>query len=300
MSFVPIGNVPLFSTAAHSFFPVAAPQGVPRPVEHDRYIYACMVKTNSVQNHAALKVIVDCYHFLHRYCVAGTMFVTDIPNGIIVKRLRRIPVRVVVRYAAHGSYLDRHPGTTPGEIFCEPELEYFLDLGENGHSVPYFDFKAKRELHLFNGKTPLSAAPNRVVPFETIVPDEMKPDALWEDFFPSKPENAFSGIPQTALRVANCFAKAWKECGAFLVNMEMSFGVDGLGNFHLMSFWKPSSWRLWPALDQEAKESSPRVYADKLGRPLQHLASVLKSNGRWVPEQVAKFPTKEFIDRYKA
>ena len=234
-----------------------------------------------------------CYKFLERACPILTWHIDSRGAGFLAKRIRRIPVTVVVRNIAFGSYLDRHPEAVPGEILIMPEIEYYLDL-DGGRDRRFFRFTVDRHLQVYNAKASLKDFPAKIIPFEEIVPEGMNADRLWEQFFPpvaEDPKNVPWGIPEAALRVAKAFSKAWAMCGAVQVNMKMSFGVDCLGNANLMHLFRASSWRLWPEgfVSEHPEIANLYIHADREGRPLSELSGLLKSDERWFSQQVVKF-----------
>lgn len=129
-----------------------------------------------------------------------------------------IPVEVVIRRIAAGSYIKRNPRVKEGQIFSEPLLEFFIkdDILHDPliSEDEFLDKKIKADGVIIAGKE-------------------------------------IEEIKKTALSVFLILERAWSRQNIALVDLKIEFGVDSSGQVILADVIDNDSWRIWPAGKRE-------------------------------------------------
>jgi phosphoribosylaminoimidazole carboxylase/phosphoribosylaminoimidazole-succinocarboxamide synthase len=136
-------------------------------------------------------------------------------NEMIVRRCEMIPIEVVVRGIAAGSYLKRNPGVKSGTVFAPRLVEYFFK-DDARHDPQY--------------------TAEQIVEEKIATADEV---AIMSDY---------------ARLVFDILAHAWRRQNVLLVDLKVEFGraqVPGGGTEILLAdVIDNDSWRIWPAGEQ--------------------------------------------------
>ncbi len=139
-------------------------------------------------------------------CGVPTHFVDEVSGReILVKRLKMIPVEVVVRNVVAGS-LAKRLGLKKGEKLPEPILEFYYKSDE-------LDDPMINEYHI------------RVFG--------------WAD------EKTLERIKELAFKVNDCLKERFEKAGILLVDFKLEFGFDKDGNLVLGDEFTPDGSRLW-------------------------------------------------------
>jgi len=154
----------------------------------------------------------------------------------VSKSCQMIPLEVVVRREAHGSYLKRNPDTKKGDYFARLAFELFLKTtGKkwNGVDIPKDD--------------PLIIIENTFA--ELYLPDnpieDQEPFLVLEDDFPLKLEPFLvDQIEEIARRAFLVLEKCWKMAGYILCDFKIEFGITKSGDLVISDVIDNDSWRV--------------------------------------------------------
>lgn len=219
-------------------------------------------------------------------------------NEFSVPKCTMIPLEVVERRFAVGSYLKRHP-----------------ELVKEEGALPYRFHRLVVELFLKTTKGGLiNAAGKEILSGLDPLKGEEDPfilnplDAQWRLFHPKKPgwteeadvkrtvkaTDIFSGDPQETIKKIEEIARhtfltlegAWNTLGFRLIDMKIEFGLDQDGNLLVADVIDNDSWRLrdadWKELSKEAFRQGEAL--DEVEKKYGYVASLVQ-NFR-VPKQV--------------
>ena len=139
----------------------------------------------------------------------------DDGNEMLVRRCEMIPIEVVVRGIAAGSYLKRNPGVKAGTVLAPRLVEYFFK-DDARHDPQY------------------------------------TADQIVDEGIASTAELA--AMTDIARLVFDILAHAWRRQEVLLVDLKVEFGrapaANGGSEILLADVIDNDSWRIWPAGDQ--------------------------------------------------
>ena len=173
-------------------------------------------------------------------------------NEMIVRRCEMIPIEVVVRGVAAGSYLKRNPGVKQGTIFAPRLVEYFFK-DDARHDPQY--------------------SAEQIIAERLATPAELQQ------------------MTDIARLVFEILAHAWKLQDVLLVDLKVEFGraktADGATQILLADVIDNDSWRIWPSGDQ-SKMLDKQIYRN-MTAPKDGELDVVKQKYEEVAERVALF-----------
>jgi phosphoribosylaminoimidazole-succinocarboxamide synthase len=184
------------------------------------------------------------------------------------RKCTMLPFEVVVRRAAHGSYLHRFPNLRAGHIFPDLKVEFFAKTnGKMWETTPIpmddplLDFPGDSVDFYLPHWTDEQKKISKETGFTWFLVDQ-KPflSILCDNFFFS----VGSTLPQLELTAAiaemtfSILEQAWKIVGGQLVDFKLEFGVDERGNLLLADVIDNDSWRVL----QEGKHLDKQFYRD--------------------------------------
>lgn len=153
----------------------------------------------------------NVFGLLERAGIATHLVDAPEPSVMVVRRCQMIPVEVVMRRLATGSFLRRNPAATEGDRFEPPLVEFFLkDDARHDPQITAADM------------TTLGLA----LPAETAM------------------------LVSTGLRVFDALEQAWAAHNITLVDLKIEFGRTTAGELIVADMIDNDSWRLWPAGDK--------------------------------------------------
>jgi len=168
----------------------------------------------------------NVFRLLSRHDVA-THFVTAVDDQrMVVQRCQMIPIEVVTRRFATGSYLKRFPGTAEGSRF-EPPLNELFYKDDANHD-------------------PLMSVAELVA---AQICDRVTLEAMM----------------YRAQRVFLILEQAWSQHDIQLVDLKIEFGRTSTGDLVVADVIDNDSWRLWPhgskqaMLDKQVYRNMPEV-----------------------------------------
>lgn len=173
-------------------------------------------------------------------------------NEMLVRRCEMIPIEVVVRGIAAGSYLKRNPGVKAGTVMAPRLVEYFFK-DDARHDPQY------------------------------------TADQIVEEGICSAAELAV--MSDLARLIFDILAHAWRRQDVLLVDLKVEFGrasgSNGGTEIILADVIDNDSWRIWPAGDQ-TQMLDKQIYRN-LATPTSADMDGIRSKYEEVAERVAKF-----------
>lgn len=142
------------------------------------------------------------------------------PGVMLVERCEMLPLEVVMRRLATGSYCRRHPETPEGTRFSPPLVEFFYKDDANHDPQIYLE-----------GIVAKGLANAEEVSF----------------------------IEQEGTRVFELLEQTWAERGVQLVDLKIEFGRTADGSLIVADMIDNDSWRLWPDGDK-SKMLDKQIY----------------------------------------
>jgi phosphoribosylaminoimidazole-succinocarboxamide synthase len=188
-------------------------------------------------------------------------------------RMDMIPLELVARRIATGSYLKRRPDIPEGTIFNDVIIEFFYkdDIQHDPLVIP--DYTGGRILY-FDPKQPLASGFMKEEPM----------NAMWRDLYSVLPE-----IVTLTHRTFAILERAWYQQGVTLVDLKIECGRDTEypNIIRVADVIDNDSWRIWPGGDK-AQMMDKQVYRDLENSSPQALGAI-KDNYKWVAEATGKF-----------
>ncbi len=183
-----------------------------------------------------------------------TAFVKQVNDTtMLVYRCKMVPLEVVMRRIATGSYLKRHPEISEGTRFEKIVVETFLK-DDARHD-------------------PLLTA-------EEVVQMGIATPAMLD------------WMAEQGTRVFLTLERAWASVGVTLVDLKIEFGLDSQGHLRVADVIDNDSWRLWPGgdrnrmLDKQVYRNLPQVTPQDLQAVADRYALVADLTGRLqLPEE---------------
>jgi phosphoribosylaminoimidazole-succinocarboxamide synthase len=208
-------------------------------------------RRNEIEGKGALsgRTAVNVFRFLNQSGVA-THFV-DAPSALemVTQRCEMIPVEVVMRRRATGSYLRRHPETAEGTTF-EPTLVEFFIKDDANHDPQISEAE--------------------MVAQGVATADEV------------------AAMTEQGRRVFELLEQAWAAHDVALIDLKIEFGRDTSGNLVVADMIDNDSWRIWPGgekermLDKQIYRNMPSVTSEGLDALKQKYAEVAELTERFV------------------
>ncbi|TSC81899.1 MAG: phosphoribosylaminoimidazole carboxylase / phosphoribosylaminoimidazole-succinocarboxamide synthase [Parcubacteria group bacterium Gr01-1014_20] len=235
-------------------------------------------RRNLISSKGALSTTVTCNafrllrskgiptHFLHR--VDSTTFAAQ--------RVQMIPIEIVTRRIATGSYLKRNPEVAEGTRFDSLIIEFFLKDDAHHDPMIFWD-QDKSEYQLFDPRKPLSVGPTQVL------------SELFESpaIFPTD----FDDMSFLARICFIAAEEAWEKQGVTLVDLKIECGLGCQPPYRdtiiVADVIDNDSWRIWPSGDK-AQMKDKQVYRNLDSITPEALAAV-RDNYMWVANATEKF-----------
>jgi phosphoribosylaminoimidazole-succinocarboxamide synthase len=162
------------------------------------------------------------FRLLARHEVTTHFVAAPAPDTMIARRCAMIPLEVVTRRLATGSYLRRHPAVAEGTRFEPPLVEFFLK--DDARHDPQ------------------------------IAPQEIVVAGLASDA-------EVTHLAEQARQVFCLLETAWAAQHVVLVDLKVEFGRDANGALLLADVIDNDSWRIWPG-GQRAAMLDKQRYRD--------------------------------------
>jgi phosphoribosylaminoimidazole-succinocarboxamide synthase len=230
---------------AHSTDPVLAVM-----VQKDSISAGDGARRNTIAGKGALsgRTAANVFALLNRSGLATHYLDSPEPSVMVVRRCRMIPLEVVMRRLATGSYLKRHSEIAEGARFDPPLVEFFLkddarhdpQIGAEAIAAQGIATAAEAEHMIAEGR-----------------------------------------------RVFTTLEQAWAAQDVTLVDLKIEFGRDPNGVLVVADMIDNDSWRLWPSgeksrmLDKQVYRNMHEVTDEGLAQVRQLYETVASMTDSW-------------------
>jgi len=191
------------------------------------------------------------------------------------RKLEMLPIEVVVRRIATGSYLKRDKVTPEGTRFDDLKVEFFFKDDARHDPLMLWHDDGYFELH--HPKRPVGEEQYENLEVGDIIPGGTR-ELLEGTVMPHQ--------KQAAIKVFETLEAAWAGLGVTLVDFKIEFGMDG-DEVVLGDVIDNDSWRLWPGGDK-AQRMDKDNYRELAESAESALADVKKKYA-WVAEATTQF-----------
>lgn len=177
----------------------------------------------------------NCFQLLEWAGVPTHFACLDSENSFYAQRMEMIPIEIVVRRIAYGSYLKRNTQISAGTIFNVPVIEFFFKDDERHDPMIIIDFVGNRILYYEAGK-----------PIATGYLNEEPISEFFQDFYKILPQ-----LTNLAQKSFIALEKAWAKQGVSLVDLKIECGRDprNMDIILVADVVDNDSWRIWPEGD---------------------------------------------------
>ena len=195
------------------------------------------------------------------------------PKIFLARKAKMIPLELVVRRIATGSYLKRSPEIAEGTVFNSLVFEVFLKNDETHDPLVVYDFTNEISL-LYDPKKPLSNG-------------FFQKRSLEEGGILMTPY-LLNDLRDLAVKTFEILEGAWAKQNVSLVDLKIECGFDEeTGKLMIADVIDNDSWRIWPAGDKTQMKDK-QVYRD-LPTMTPEARELLKKNYQWVAKATSSF-----------
>jgi phosphoribosylaminoimidazole-succinocarboxamide synthase len=189
----------------------------------------------------ATRTTANVFELLNRHGIATHYIKRLDPLKLLCKRCKMIPLEVVIRGTAAGSYLKRNPQASEGQDFTPPlPVEFFIK--DDSRHDPIVTFGPKGwQLH----------PPKEPVPSSNVI----------EEIEPLLAPAEIEEITSITRRVFDVLFATWAKLDVKLVDLKLEFGRTDEGDLVVADVIDNDSWRIWPGGDK-TKQLDKQVYRD--------------------------------------
>ena len=190
----------------------------------------------------------NVFALLNRAGIATHFVDAPDPKTMVVRRCVMIPIEVVMRRIAAGSYLKRSPDAAEGARFDPPLVEFFLK--DDARHDPQ------------------------------ITPEEIAAQGI-------AIAGEVERMTSVGRQVFETLERAWAEQDVSLVDMKIEFGRDAEGALIVADVIDNDSWRIWPGgeksrmLDKQIYRNMQQVTDEGLDQVRQLYETVAGMTDRW-------------------
>lgn len=222
----------------------------------------------------------NCFSLLQKKGIANHFIRRVNENNFIARRMKMIPIEIVSRRVATGSYLKRHPDTTEGTVFYFLVIELFFKDDKLHDPIMVWNEKAKA-FKLYNPHRPIA------------------PESHIRDLLPelcdglSRPNDRIFGkneVQSLSVLGINTFLtleRAWKKLDHTLIDLKIECGWDPSENMAVGDVIDNDSWRLRRGL-KDGQSLDKQVYRDLKKSDSESLEAIRQNYAR-VAELTGEF-----------
>lgn len=237
---------------------LTAGNGLKRDVLEDKDIFATTTTCN-------------CFRLLNKKGIP-THFIEQVDERRFkAYKVQMIPIELVARRIATGSYLKRYPRVKEGTVFKEVIVEFFLK--DDARHDPLMIWNEKKScFELYDAKKPLTEG----------YLEDLSPD------YPLVPKTSeeVQYLTELTKKVFLILEEAWAKQNVTLVDLKIECG-NVAGQIVIADVIDNDSWRIWPG-GIKAQMKDKQVYRD-LAKMTPKAREILRENYAWVAEATKKF-----------
>lgn len=199
----------------------------------------------------------NCFQLLHEAKIPNHFVEQQTDTRFLAQKLGMIPLELVVRRFAYGSYVKRNPGIAERARFAEPVFEMFSK--DDDLNDPYIELDLKERLiRRYRSHEPTSP--------ESLI-DKMSVDELPH----SMTEERASTVRRLAIVTFKLLEEAWQAQGVTLVDLKVECGVTIDGTVVIGDVIDNDSLRIWDR-DGELLNKPPLSDLDKVADTYRQVA----------------------------
>jgi len=224
----------------------------------------------------ATEMTCNCFTLLNTKGIPTHFIERESERRFLALRVKMIPIELVARRIATGSYLKRHPETVEGTILDPLVFEPFYKDDElHDPMMVWSDRRGCFEL--YNAKKPKTAGYLFDLDPRNILTPRGRPLGKQE----------MGELCDITCNVFLILERAWKELNVVLVDLKIECGWTPVALIVVADVIDNDSWRIWPGGDK-TQMMDKQVYRDLKGTTVEALGAI-KKNYTWVAETTRKF-----------
>lgn len=225
----------------------------------------------------ATETTCNCFELLDKYGIRNHFKRRGNNRTFIARELRMIPIEIVSRRVATGSYLKRHPETKEGIFFAPLVVELFFK-DDKLHDPIMIWKEARQRFEMYKPHEPITSSSYiRDLSLDEILTPDQQP-LSWE----SKEDLCSFGV-----KAFHVLESAWRRLGYTLVDLKIECGWDYRGEMMIGDVIDNDSWRLREG-QKNGRALDKQVYRDLKKRDQDSLEAV-RHNYAVVAELTKKF-----------
>ena len=211
------------------------------------------------------RITSNCFELLEAHGIATHYRGRVDDQTFRARNVNMIPLELVVRRIATGSYLKRRPDVVEGTIFKGMVVEFYEKDDSKHDPLVIFDFVSRRVLRYWADK-PMSVGFMREEPIE-------------KSRFEYLTASMVLSLIEINEQVFETLEVAWAAQDVTLVDLKIECGFDRIsGELLVADVVDNDSWRIWPGGDKAQMKDKQ---AKELGK--------IKENYAWVAQATAAF-----------
>ena len=225
----------------------------------------------------ATETTCNCFLLLKKKGISNHFIRRANENTFIARKMKMIPIEIVSRIVATGSYLKRHPKASEGEVFTTLVVELFFK-----------DDKLHDPIMVWNDKEGVFRlySPTRPITSESylysLLPEEIfTPNS--HTFGKEEMQNLYTFGRSAFLTLE----KAWKKLDHTLIDLKIECGWDPSGAMSVGDVIDNDSWRLRRGL-KDGQALDKQVYRDLKKSDPESLETIRQNYAR-VAELTGEF-----------
>lgn len=223
----------------------------------------------------ANKTTCNCFKIVSQ--IAKTHFISEIDDRtFLAQKVKMIPIEIVIRALAYGSYLKRNPNANKGKQFGEWYKEFVVELffKDDYQHDPLMIWSQEKEcFELYDAKKPLSEGYLQDFPKDV----KLFPKSLAE----------INSLEQMGKHIFGKLEACWYRQNVVLVDLKIECGYTSDGELVVADVIDNDSWRIWPGGDEEQMKDK-QIYRN-LSKVDRAAIQKIKENYTWVAEETKKF-----------
>lgn len=224
----------------------------------------------------ATETTCNCFFLLKAKGIPTHFIERESEMSFLALRVKMIPIELVVRRIATGSYLKRHPETVEGTIFDPLIFELFYkDDKLHDPMMVWSDERGRFELYNTKGSRPDDYLSD--LDLRKILTPWGRPLGKQE----------MDKLCDITCNVFLVLERAWKKLNVVLVDLKIECGWTPAGLIVVADVIDNDSWRIWLGGDK-AQMKDKQVYRDLKGTTVEALG-VIRENYDWVAKATEKF-----------
>ena len=224
----------------------------------------------------ATETTCNCFSLLNAKGIPTHFLERESERRFLARKVKMIPIELVPRRIATGSYLKRHPEVVEGTIFDSLIVEpFYKDDSLNDPIMVWC--KKRRCFELYDAKKPNWAGYFFDLNPRTILISQGQPFG----------EKEMEELRDITCNVFLILERAWKKLDVALVDLKIECGWTSANLIVVADVIDNDSWRIWPGGDKSQMKDK-QVYRDLEGTTAEAIEAI-KKNYAWVAEATKKF-----------